>query len=161
MKTSYDPTAKFELKVSEVEFRRTAAGRQLMARVYQPVAQPGGALQGVVEMKTQRAALETERVADGVARVHLVGLSLGAAIGLSLPPKRITVNLAPAGLRKEGSGFDLPIALAVLAASHQIPIPRLEEHASVGELAITFRISLVAVCCSSASLTWACAWVRA
>ena len=37
MKTFYDPTAKFELKVSEVEFLRTPAGRQLMARVYQPV----------------------------------------------------------------------------------------------------------------------------
>ena len=37
MKTAYDPAAKFELKTSEVEFRRTQAGRQLMARVYQPV----------------------------------------------------------------------------------------------------------------------------
>lgn len=36
MKTSYDPAAKFELKVSEVDFRRTAAGRQLLARIYQP-----------------------------------------------------------------------------------------------------------------------------
>ena len=36
MKTSYDPAGKFELKVSEVEFRRTPAGRQLMARIYQP-----------------------------------------------------------------------------------------------------------------------------
>jgi magnesium chelatase family protein len=54
--------------------------------------------------------------------------------------RRITVNLAPAALRKEGSGFDLPIALAVLAASHQIPITRLEEHASVGELALDGRI---------------------
>src|SRR6266536_3289949 len=36
VKTSYDPAAKFELKVSEVEFRRTPAGRQLMARIYQP-----------------------------------------------------------------------------------------------------------------------------
>ncbi len=35
--------------------------------------------------------------------------------------RRITVNLAPAALRKEGSGFDLPIALAVLAASYQLP----------------------------------------
>src|SRR5258706_2005701 len=34
--TSYDPAAKFEIKVSEVEFRRTAAGRTLMARIYQP-----------------------------------------------------------------------------------------------------------------------------
>jgi len=40
MKTTYDPAAVFELKVSEVEFRRTARGRQLMARVYQPVG-PG------------------------------------------------------------------------------------------------------------------------
>jgi len=39
-KTAYDPTAKFELKVSEVEFRKNAAGRQLMARIYQP-AGPG------------------------------------------------------------------------------------------------------------------------
>ena len=36
MKAAYDPAAKFELKVSEVEFRRTAAGRTLMARIYQP-----------------------------------------------------------------------------------------------------------------------------
>src|SRR2546422_2883488 len=36
MKTAYDPAARFELKVSEVEFRRTAAGRMLMARIYQP-----------------------------------------------------------------------------------------------------------------------------
>jgi acetyl esterase/lipase len=36
MKTTYDPAAKFELKVSEVDFRRTPAGRQLMARIYQP-----------------------------------------------------------------------------------------------------------------------------
>ncbi len=54
--------------------------------------------------------------------------------------RRITVNLAPAGLRKEGSGFDLSIALAVLAASRQIPSERLAEHAAVGELALDGRI---------------------
>ncbi|HEY7380885.1 MAG TPA: YifB family Mg chelatase-like AAA ATPase [Gaiella sp.] len=53
---------------------------------------------------------------------------------------RITVNLAPAALRKEGSGFDLPIALAVLAASRQVPPERLAEHASVGELALDGRV---------------------
>ena len=37
--------------------------------------------------------------------------------GISLPPKKVTVNLAPADLRKEGAGFDLPVAAAVLAAS--------------------------------------------
>jgi magnesium chelatase family protein len=39
-----------------------------------------------------------------------------AALGLALPPRRITVNLAPADLSKEGSHFDLPIALGLLAA---------------------------------------------
>ena len=39
--------------------------------------------------------------------------------------RRITVNLAPAALRKEGSGFDLPISLAVLAATRQLPPERL------------------------------------
>ena len=54
--------------------------------------------------------------------------------------RRITVNLAPAGLRKEGSGFDLSIALSVLAASRQLPSERLAEHAAVGELALDGRI---------------------
>jgi magnesium chelatase family protein len=59
------------------------------------------------------------------------------------PDGRITVNLAPAELKKEGSGFDLPIALALLAASRQIPAPRLEEHASCGELALDGRMRRV------------------
>ncbi len=59
---------------------------------------------------------------------------------LFFPFKRITVNLAPADLRKEGSGFDLPIALAVLAASHQISVERLAGHAAVGELALDGRL---------------------
>jgi magnesium chelatase family protein len=57
---------------------------------------------------------------------------------------RITVNLAPAALRKEGSGFDLPIALAVLAGSHQLPPARLLEHALVGELSLDGRVRPVA-----------------
>jgi magnesium chelatase family protein len=54
--------------------------------------------------------------------------------------RRITVNLAPAELRKEGSGFDLPIALAVLAASRQLPPEALGGHAAVGELALDGRL---------------------
>ncbi len=54
--------------------------------------------------------------------------------------RRITVNLAPAALRKEGSGFDLPISLAVLAATRQLPPERLAEHASFGELALDGRV---------------------
>ena len=56
---------------------------------------------------------------------------------------RITVNLAPAELKKEGSGFDLTIALALLAASQQIRRDRLEEHASCGELALDGRLRRV------------------
>ena len=56
---------------------------------------------------------------------------------------RITVNLAPAELKKEGSGFDLTIALALLAASHQVPRDRLAEHASCGELALDGRMRRV------------------
>ncbi|HSJ92695.1 MAG TPA: YifB family Mg chelatase-like AAA ATPase [Gaiellaceae bacterium] len=58
--------------------------------------------------------------------------------------RKITVNLAPAALRKEGPGFDLPIALAVLAATRQVPPERLADHASVGELALDGRIRPVA-----------------
>src|SRR5712691_1657022 len=59
------------------------------------------------------------------------------------PEGRVIVNLAPAELRKEGSAFDLPIALAVLAAAGQVPQARLAEHASVGELALDGRIRRV------------------
>ena len=56
------------------------------------------------------------------------------------PKGHITVNLAPAALRKEGSGFDLPIALAILGASRQVPPARLAEHAALGELGLDGRI---------------------
>ncbi|HLY95127.1 MAG TPA: YifB family Mg chelatase-like AAA ATPase [Gaiellaceae bacterium] len=59
------------------------------------------------------------------------------------PRGRVTVNLAPAGLRKEGSGYDLPIALAVLAASAQVPHDALGRHASIGELALDGRLRRV------------------
>ncbi|HEU5362749.1 MAG TPA: YifB family Mg chelatase-like AAA ATPase [Gaiellaceae bacterium] len=64
-----------------------------------------------------------------------------AAAELEWPsPCRITINLAPASLRKEGSGFDLPIALAVLAASAQVPDGSLEGHAAFGELGLDGRL---------------------
>jgi len=58
-------------------------------------------------------------------------------------PGKCTVNLAPAELKKEGSGFDLPIALALLAASGQIPRERLAEHVSCGELALNGKVRQV------------------
>ena len=62
---------------------------------------------------------------------------------LRFPHGRVTVNLAPAGLRKEGSGYDLPIALAILAASGQIGRDELDRHAAVGELALDGRLRRV------------------
>ncbi|HET8611817.1 MAG TPA: ATP-binding protein, partial [Sphingomonas sp.] len=64
-----------------------------------------------------------------------------AAIGLSLPPKRITVNLSPADLPKEGSHFDLPIALALLAAMGVLDGETLSEFVAVGELTLDGRIT--------------------
>lgn len=64
-------------------------------------------------------------------------------IGFKLPGKKITINLAPAGRRKEGSGFDLPIAVAVLAAGGFIPPESIESHIFIGELALDGSIRAV------------------
>ncbi len=88
---------------------------------------PSFAIVGLADRACQEAK---ERVRSGISSAEL-----------EWPTKRrITVNLAPAALRKEGSGFDLPIALAVLAASYQVPPEALEGHAAVGELALDGRL---------------------
>ena len=56
--------------------------------------------------------------------------------GFLFPSKKITVNLAPAGIRKEGASFDLPIALGLLAATGQVSRERLSRFAVLGELAL-------------------------
>lgn len=58
------------------------------------------------------------------------------SIGLSLPPKRITVNLAPADLAKEGSHYDLAIAMGLLVAMEAIPQEEVEGYVVLGELAL-------------------------
>jgi magnesium chelatase family protein len=63
-----------------------------------------------------------------------------AAAELEFPRGRVTVNLAPAGVRKEGASFDLAIALALLAATGQVPGPRLARFAVLGELALDARL---------------------
>ena len=87
---------------------------------------PGFTIVGLADRACQEAK---ERVRSGIR-----------AAELEWPGGRLTVNLAPAALRKEGSGFDLPIALAVLAASRQVAPARLAGHASVGELALDGRV---------------------
>src|ERR1043166_2629346 len=87
---------------------------------------PAFSIVGLPDKACQEAK---ERVRSGITSAEL-----------EWPLRRITVNLAPAGLRKEGSGFDLPIALAVLAASRQFPPAALAGHAAIGELALDGRL---------------------
>jgi magnesium chelatase family protein len=88
---------------------------------------PGFAIVGLADRACQEAK---HRVRSGVA-----------SAALEWPgTKRITVNLAPAALRKEGSAFDLSIALSILAATRQVPFERLVDHAAVGELALDGRV---------------------
>ena len=65
------------------------------------------------------------------------------ALGLALPPKRITVNLAPADLLKEGSHFDLPIAIALLVTLGVLPEEEIAHYAALGELSLDGQIRAV------------------
>jgi magnesium chelatase family protein len=66
------------------------------------------------------------------------------AIGLALPPKRITVNLAPADQPKEGSHYDLPIALGLMAATGAVAHDAIEAYCVLGELALDGSIAAIA-----------------
>lgn len=66
------------------------------------------------------------------------------ASGLALPPKRIIVNLAPADLPKEGSHYDLPIALGLMAAIGALPEAQLADYVVLGELSLDGTIASVA-----------------
>ncbi len=89
-------------------------------------------------------------LANGMPEFHIAGLPEAAVreskhrvrsallnTGFEFPTRRITINLAPADLPKEGGRFDLPIALGVLAASGQIPREKLITHEFTGELALS------------------------
>lgn len=92
-------------------------------------------------------------VSGGIPQFDIVGLPDSAVrearervrsairnSGCEFPPRRITVNLAPADLRKEGAGFDLPIALGILAATGQLPARRVQDMAALGQLALDGRL---------------------
>jgi len=102
--------------------------RRVEAEAHVYDATPAFTLVGLVDRACQEAK---HRVRTSFRAAHLRW------------PGRCTVNLAPAELKKEGSGFDLPIALALLAASGQVPHERLAEHASCGELALDGRVRRV------------------
>jgi magnesium chelatase family protein len=92
----------------------------------------------------------------GLARFSVVGLAEGAVReskdrvrsalkngGYRIHARRITVNLAPADVKKDGTAFDLPIALGMLAASGQLGTERLHTYASIGELSLDGRVKPV------------------
>jgi magnesium chelatase family protein len=96
-------------------------------------------------------------IGPGKINMHIVGLPDKAvaesrervqaalhASGLAMPPKKVTVNLAPADLPKEGSHFDLPIALGLMAALGAIPGDALTDYIVLGELNLDGTLAPVA-----------------
>src|SRR5271168_903465 len=97
------------------------------------------------------------QMASGLPALSLVGLpdkavaesrervraALGA-MGLALPSRRITINLAPADVLKEGSHFDMPIALGLLVAMDVLPRDEMAGYTALGELGLDGAISAVA-----------------
>lgn len=100
--------------------------RRVEVEAHLQLGVPSLTIVGLADRACQEAK---ERVRSGITSAEL-----------EWPTRRITVNLAPAGLRKEGSAFDVPIALAILAASRQIPPDSLASHAVTGELALDGRL---------------------
>jgi magnesium chelatase family protein len=100
--------------------------RRVEVEAHLASGQPTLTIVGLADRACQEAK---ERVRSGIASAEL-----------EFPKARVVVNLAPAGLRKEGSAFDLSIALAILAASGQVDPAALGGHAVVGELALDGRL---------------------
>ncbi len=97
------------------------------------------------------------QISNGLPAFNIVGLPDKAvaeskervraalhALGIALPPKRLTVNLAPADVNKEGSHYDLPIALGLLAAMDVLPKTEMENYVVLGELSLDASIRKVA-----------------
>ncbi|MGV3278962.1 YifB family Mg chelatase-like AAA ATPase [Rickettsiales bacterium LUAb2] len=93
-------------------------------------------------------------IANGLPALNIVGLvdksiseskerirAAFSSLGIILPPKRITVNLSPSDLIKEGSHFDLPIALAILHAMEIIPNINLKNYVTLGEISLNGDIN--------------------
>jgi magnesium chelatase family protein len=111
---------------------RTVAYLGLEARAVEVQVQliPGLPAFNVVGLGDKAVGESRERVRGAIA-----------AMGLALPPKRIAVNLSPADLPKEGSHFDLPIALALLGAMGIVDVETLAGYVVVGELGLDARIA--------------------
>lgn len=99
----------------------------------QVMVAPGKMGMSIVGLPDKAVAESRERVQ---AALH--------ASGLSMPTKRVTVNLAPADLPKEGSHYDLPIAVGLMAAIGAIPMDAIQSYLVLGELSLDGSITAVA-----------------
>ena len=112
-----------------------------------------GALEGVDAF---RVDLEVDYTRKGIPSFVMVGLAEGAVresrervlkalqnSGFRIPPGRITVNLAPADRRKEGSAYDLPLALGLIAAAGILPAEKIDEWFFAAELSLDGRLKPV------------------
>ena len=118
---------------------RESGGKEMLAKTQ---------AYGLVGIEAAPVAVEVD-ISNGLPAFDIVGLPDAAVkeakervrsalrnSGFSFPVQRITVNLSPANLKKEGSSYDLPIAVAVLAATGQVPLAALGGVAMAGELSL-------------------------
>ncbi len=112
---------------------------------------------GATLLGIEGVAVEVEvRISSQLPRIDIVGLPEAAvresaarvraairAVGFTFPQERVTINLAPAAVRKQGAGLDLAIAVGILAAAGQVPMESLGSVGLVGELALDGRIRSV------------------
>lgn len=107
-----------------------------------------------VGIEAEAVTVEVE-ITTGIG-IHLVGLADVAVkesllrtvtalqfLGFKIPGRKIVINLAPADVRKNGSGYDLPIAIGILAASGQCPASQLDKYIMMGELGLDGSVRAV------------------
>ena len=94
------------------------------------IGETGGGQFNIVGLADKAVAESKERVRAALS-----------AIGLALPYKRLAVDLAPADLPKEGSHYDLPIALGLLAAMGVLPASEMENYVALGELSLDAAVT--------------------
>jgi len=110
----------------------------------------------IVGITAQPVQVEVH-ISVGLPAFHIVGLAATAVqeskdrvrsailnADFEMPPRRITINLAPADLPKEGCRLDLPIAIGILAASKQIPFDQFDQYEFAGELALSGELRGIA-----------------
>ncbi|MDQ7032974.1 MAG: YifB family Mg chelatase-like AAA ATPase [Desulfonauticus sp.] len=112
---------------------------------------------GILGIEAFLVEVEVDITRSGLPTLHMVGLAEGAVkeskervlaalknCGFKLPSSRITINLAPADQRKEGSLFDLPLAIGLLAGSEVLPLQVLNQYILAGEISLTGELRPIA-----------------